>query len=404
MNKSGHNPICLTIEMDASSSLQPQDRRHERRALTLAQRGRGGASPNPLVGAVLVKNNTVIGEGWHRRCGEQHAEADALADCRRNHPDSRSLLRGSHLYVNLEPCAHRGQTPPCTEAIIEAGIGRVVVSLTDPDPRVAGNGVQRLRRAGIEVVMGGMRRQAALLNAGYLARVRRQRPWTMLKLAASIDGRTALKSGASQWISGAKSRADVQAERAAADFLLTGVGTVLADDPRLNLRPEQMPSAVRRHLPADAGPKRLILDSKLRTPPAARILQGGKTIIACNLAATTSAFRGTDTEVRQLPADSDGRPSLAAVMELLQAENCNRVMVESGPTLAGALLKAQLIDEILLYMAPLVLGSDASPLWSLKGPEAMPSPAFELVQSRKLGDDLQLRYVQRQSASEILQF
>src|SRR6056297_2282103 len=287
----GHDRVCMA------------------RALRLAERGRYTTAPNPRVGCVLVRGGAVVGEGWHERAGGPHAEIVALAA-------AGAAARGATAYVSLEPCCHHGRTGPCTEALIEAGVARVVYGADDPNPRVAGEGAARLRAAGIDVAGGLLAAQSERLNAGFLLRMRHGRPRVTLKIASSLDGATAMASGESRWITGDAARRDVQRLRAASGAILTGIGTVLADDPRLTVRGEAFGAAPRQ-------PLRVVLDSRLRTPADAKVLAG-----------------------------------TGAVLALLAQREINDVLVEAGPELCGAFLAAGLVDELVIYLAPHIMGSE----------------------------------------------
>jgi len=318
------------------------------RALQLAQRGLLTATPNPRVGCVLVKNGKNIGEGWHVRAGEPHAEVHALRA-------AGAAAQGATAYVTLEPCSHHGRTPPCAEALIEAGVARVVCAMQDPNPRVAGQGFAMLRAAGIAVECGLMEAAARDLNIGFVSRMTRGLPFVRSKIAASLDGRTALANGVSQWITGAAARVDVQHWRARSCALVTGIGTVLADDPQLNVR-----------IATERQPLRVVLDSALRMPPTARMLQGGRVLVctASQDAGKRAALERQGAEVLLLP-DAAGQVDLPAVLRELARRGINEVLVEAGKTLNGALLRAGLVDELLLYLAPQLLGDAARGLADL---------------------------------------
>ena len=307
------------------------------RALQLARRGLYTAHPNPRVGCLLVQGDDVVGAGWHRRSGEAHAEINALAD-------AGNSARGSTAYITLEPCSHHGKTPPCADALIDAGIATVIAAMEDPNPKVAGDGFAKLEDAGIEVRPGLLRVQAIALNEGFVSRVTRGRPFVRLKMAASLDGGTAMASGESQWITGEAAREDVQRLRAASGAILTGADTVLDDDPSLTVR----------EWPADAGgrqPYRVVLDSKLRTPPGATMLGlDGETIIYCARDANRNGLEQAGATVVTV-AQEGGRVDLAAALAELAGRGVNDVLVECGPTLAGALLDAKLVDELVIYQA-----------------------------------------------------
>jgi diaminohydroxyphosphoribosylaminopyrimidine deaminase/5-amino-6-(5-phosphoribosylamino)uracil reductase len=349
------------------------DHRAMTRALELAQRGLYTTDPNPRVGCVLVRDEQVVGEGWTQPVGGPHAEAVALAA-------AGTGARGATAYVTLEPCNHHGRTPPCSEALLAAGVARVVYAIGDPHPQAAG-GAARLASAGMQVAGGLMAEQAALLNAGFLRRVRGGLPWVRVKLAASLDGRTALASGESRWITSKAARADVQYGRARSSVVLTGVGTILADDPALNVR---IPDSNRQ-------PLRVVLDSQLRTPSDARVInREGKVLVVAvrDDAARRQSLERQDVEVAIVP-ESGGRPDLKAVLQLLAARGTNEVWVEAGATLAGAFVRQGLFDELVVYLAPTLLGPAARGLLDLP-------PLAELAQRmplrftgcRAVGDDL----------------
>jgi diaminohydroxyphosphoribosylaminopyrimidine deaminase/5-amino-6-(5-phosphoribosylamino)uracil reductase len=313
------------------------------RALQLAERGLYTTSPNPRVGCVLVKEDQIVGEGWHERAGQPHAEVHALRA-------AGEAARGATAYVTLEPCSHHGRTPPCADALIAAGVARVVVVVQDPNPQVAGEGIEKLRNAGIAVESGLMEAAARELNIGFFARMTRGTPWVRSKTGMSLDGRTALANGVSQWITGPAARRDVQHWRARSCAVLTGAGTVLADDPRLNVREIE---TVRQ-------PLRVILDNELQTQPSARMLKEEGVLIytAVKDAAKIAALRQAGAAVEVLP-DGAGQVDLPAVMCDLAQHGINEVLVEAGSTLNGALLRAGLVDELLLYVAPQLLGDAA---------------------------------------------
>lgn len=314
------------------------------RSLQLAENGRFGAHPNPMVGCVLVKNETIVGEGWHKVAGEAHAEPIALQA-------AGDEARGATAYVTLEPCSHQGKTPPCCDALIDAGVSEVVVAREDPNPDVDGQGVARLRDAGITVRSGLMKREADALMAGFLSRVQRGRPRVRLKIACSLDGRIAMVSGESQWITGPDARADVQELRARAGAILTGVGTVLADDPSLTVRDKDLN-------PYDRQPMRVVLDSQLRMSPTAGMLSlPGETLIyCCDDSNSASINYGSATIVKM--AGDDHRVDVAGVLKDLARREINDVLVEAGPMVAGRILEQRLVDEVIVYQAAKILGSE----------------------------------------------
>jgi diaminohydroxyphosphoribosylaminopyrimidine deaminase/5-amino-6-(5-phosphoribosylamino)uracil reductase len=350
-----------------------------RRALDLAARGLETTDPNPRVGCVIVQGERTVGEGWHERAGGPHAEVMAL---RAAGPQAE----GAAAFVTLEPCSHLGRTPPCVDALIAAGVARVVYALQDPNPLVRGRGAERLRAAGIRVESGLLQQEAAELNEGFVKRMTRGRPFVRLKLAMSLDGRTALANGASQWITGEASRADVQRWRARSSAVLTGIGTVLADDPRLTVR-----VASSRPRP----PLRVVLDSHLRTPPSAKLFEGlGEVWIftTSDEASRRAALEARGARIERLDADGGQQPRLEHVLSRLAAAEVNEVLVEAGATLAGAFVRAGLADELLLYLAPVLLGPQARALLALPElTELAGSWQFDIIETRELDTDLRLR-------------
>ncbi len=350
------------------------DHTHMTHALRLAERGLFTTTPNPRVGCVIVAGGQVVGEGWHARAGEAHAEVHALRV-------AGERARGATAYVTLEPCSHHGRTPPCANALIGAGVSRVVAAMRDPNPQVSGGGLTLLTLAGIQVEVGVMEAEARELNIGFIARMTRGRPWLRVKTASSLDGKTALLNGASKWITGPAARADVQAWRARACAILTGVGTVLADDPRMNVR----------DLGTPRQPLKIIVDSRLNTPPTAQILQGGALIVcALDDPAKGAALEAAGAEVLCIPGPN-GRVGLAALCNELGRRGLNEIHVEAGATLNGALLDAGLVDEWIAYLAPLVMGDAARGVFALPplGDMANRLP-FKLLDSRQIGGDLRL--------------
>ena len=368
------------------------DRRHMARALDLARRGLYSTDPNPRVGCVIARGERVVGEGWHRYAGEPHAEIHALAA-------AGGDSQGATAYVTLEPCRHTGRTGPCTRALIEAGIAKVVAAMPDPDPRVAGQGFAELAEAGIEVETGLLEAPARALNRGFVSRHERGRPWVRCKLAATLDGRTATTTGESRWITGEAARADVHRLRAQAGAILTGIGTLLADDPRLDARLEDTGCPA----PPVRPPMRVIVDSRLRTPPAARVLSApGEVLIATTggvtsgddartgAAARRRALVEAGAEIVALP-DAGGRVSLPALMAVLAGRGVNEVHTECGPTLAGALLESALVDEIVVYLAPALLGDAARGMFALPAVAAMRDRiGLEITGVARLGADLRI--------------
>ena len=332
------------------------DARWMARALQLAANGLYTTGVNPRVGCVLVKDGECIGEGWHERAGEGHAEVMALRDAERrgNRP------QGATAYVTLEPCAHHGKTPPCVEALIQAGVSRVVAAMEDPNPLVAGKGFALLQAAGIDVAAPLMATEAEALNVGFVTRMRTGKPWVRLKMAGSLDGRSALANGQSQWITGPEARIDGHRFRARAQVIITGVGTLIEDDPRLTVRDVSGPIGQNDGQPLPLTPPlRVVLDSHLRTPTTAKILQGGCMVAtASNDPVKTQALQAAGAEVVCLP-DANGRVDITDLLAHLGRRGVNEVHVEAGSRLSGVFIKAGVVDELLLYMAPCLLGSDA---------------------------------------------
>lgn len=369
----------------AVPAFDARDHAHMAEALRLAERGLHTTQPNPRVGCVIAHGDAVVGRGWHRRAGGAHAEVAALAD-------AGAQARGATAYVTLEPCGLHGRTPPCADALIAAGVARVVVAAADAAQR-GGGGIERLRAAGIEVDCGLLREAARALNRGFFSRVERGRPWLRLKLAMSLDGRTALADGASKWITGAAARADVQRWRARSSALLTGSGTVRADDPRLTLRPGE---AGLEPADADAPPLlRVVLDRTLTTPAGAAVLDGSApTLIVHAPDAAPADARYAAVERVAVPLAVESGPprlDLGAVLALLAARGVNELQVEAGPTLGGALFAAGLVDELLLYVAPVLLGDRAQPLLALPPLTEMAARwRLRTIDRRAVGADLRL--------------
>lgn len=367
------------------------DHLHMTRALRLAECGLYTTQPNPRVGCVIAREEETVGEGWHRRAGEPHAEVYALRA-------AGERARGATAYVTLEPCSHFGRTPPCADALIAAGIKRVVVASEDSNPQVAGGGFAKLRAAGIVVDIGLMRDAARELNRGFFARVERGRPWVRVKLAMSLDGRSALANGESKWITGEPSRADVQRWRARSSAIMTGSGTVFADDPRLTVRMAPMRSlmAVEEIVDGADGPKplRVVLDRDLRTPVGARVLDGSApTLVVHADAVRTAAAHFGDIERAVVALDARGRLNLVEVLRLLSSRGVNELQVEAGATLCGALFQAGLVDELLVYVAPIVLGDRARPLLALHELADMASARrLRAVDRRQIGHDERFLY------------
>jgi diaminohydroxyphosphoribosylaminopyrimidine deaminase/5-amino-6-(5-phosphoribosylamino)uracil reductase len=353
------------------------DHAHMAHALRLAERGLYTTHPNPRVGCVIAHGEQVIGTGFHQRAGEPHAEVFALRE-------AGEQARGATAYVTLEPCAHHGRTPPCADALIAAGVSRVVIAAEDPFPQVAGRGIGKLRDAGIAVETGLMRDAARELNIGFFSRIERGRPWVRVKLAMSLDGRTALANGESKWITGEAARADVQRWRARSSAILTGSGTVLADDPRLTVR---LPEGE-----AFTPPWRVLLDNRLRTPPGSHVLDGtAPTLVLHNeqYAPMDARFQAVELAV---VAEQGGAMDLHAAMAELARRHVSELHVEAGPSLCGSLFAAGLVDELLLYIAPVLLGDSARPLLGLPALGDMAARwKLRTLDRRVLGDDLRLQ-------------
>ncbi len=361
--------------MPASNMFTASDHEHMAHALRLAERGLYTTTPNPRVGCVIVRGGAVVGEGWHTRAGEPHAEVIALRA-------AGERAAGATAYVSLEPCSHHGRTPPCAGALVAAKVRRVVAAMRDPNPKVAGDGFAELRRAGIEVGVGVLEDAARELNIGFVARMIRGRPWVRLKVAASLDGRTALADGRSRWITGPDARRDGHAFRARACAVLTGIGTVRDDDPQLTVR----------DVPTTRQPLRVLVDSRLEVPPAARLLASGNALVAAAVQdgakAATLAARGAEVVV--LP-DASGKVDLAALMGELARRGMNEVHVEAGVKLNGALLAAGLVDELVVYLAPRLIGDSGQGMFALPPLAGLDrAPRLELRDVQRIGTDLRM--------------
>lgn len=361
------------------------------RALHLAARGLYTTDPNPRVGCVLASDD-ILGEGWHRRAGGPHAEIEALNQAR----EAGRPLQGATVYITLEPCCHHGKTPPCVDALIEAGVGRVVVAMQDPNPQVNGKGLERLQQVGVEVQVGLMEAQARALNPGFISRTVRKRPYVRLKQAISLDGRTALASGESRWISSEHARRDVQHWRARSSAIMTGINTVLADDPSLTVRLDNLASGEPQVSAAEEirQPLRVVLDSQFKIPLTACLLKSpGDVLIVTSLddQVKRDILVNEHVEIVTLPADRKGRPDPVDVMSVLAEGQINEVLVECGSILAGALLSAQLVDEIILYVAPCILGDSARGLFNIPVLSSMKARLpLNIEEIRPVGPDFRI--------------
>ena len=345
------------------------------RALRLAEYGLFSTSPNPRVGCLIVKDGLVVGEGWHHRAGEAHAEINALQA-------AGEAAGGATAYVTLEPCSHHGRTPPCAEALIAARVGRVVAAMQDPNPQVAGQGLAQIRQAGIRVECGLLASEAQELNIGFVARMTRGRPWLRMKMAASLDGKTALQNGVSQWITGPAARQDGHRWRARACAILTGIGTVRDDDPQLNVR----------GVDTSRQPLKVVVDSRLELSLDAQVLRDGNVLVAAAVddAARVAALRQLGADVVFLPGPGD-KVNLLALMVELGRRGINEVHAEAGFKLNGSLLQAGLVDELLLYLAPCLIGDAARGMFNLPPLESLDGKrSLVMRDARLVGTDLRL--------------
>ncbi len=351
------------------------DSGHMAQALRLAERGLYTTTPNPRVGCVLVRDGRVVGEGWHERAGEAHAEVAALKR-------AGELATGATAYVSLEPCSHHGRTAPCTDALIAAKVARVVAAMQDPNPKVAGSGLARLRAAGIVTEVGILETEARELNLGFVSRMTRARPWLRLKIAASLDGRTALKNGVSQWITGPEARRDGHHWRARSCAVMTGIGTLRDDDPQLTVR----------EVETSRQPLRIVVDSRLRISPQARLFDGGSVLVATATqdAAKADALAAMGATVVLLP-NAQGKVDLLRLTQHLAGLGINEVLVEAGKNLDSALLHAGVVDEFLVYLAPLMLGDAARGMLDLgELTEMTKRLQLNILETRMIGPDLRI--------------
>jgi diaminohydroxyphosphoribosylaminopyrimidine deaminase/5-amino-6-(5-phosphoribosylamino)uracil reductase len=361
------------------------DQRFMARAIQLARRGWYTTHPNPRVGCVIVKDGEIIAEGFHRRAGEPHAERNALEK-------AADAAKGATAYVTLEPCCHHGRTPPCTDALIGAGVNRVVVGMPDPNPMVAGQGIKQLRQAGIEVTEDVMRPQTETLNPGFIKRMTLGLPYIRCKMAMSLDGRTAMANGESQWITSAPARADVQRLRAQSAAILTGVGTLLADNPSMNVRLTAAELGLESDLP-QPHPLRVVLDPDLATPTDAKMLKlSGPTLIVCSDEQPVhgAALEAAGAQIVRLPGDKE-QLDLHQVVRYLGEQEINEVLLESGATLAGAMLEQGLVDELVIYLAPHLMGDKGRGLFTLPGIAQMSDRiGLQVTDLRQFGEDIRI--------------
>lgn len=355
------------------------------RAIQLADQGRYSTQPNPRVGCVIVRDGEMVGEGFHVRAGEGHAEVNALRM-------AGDQAQGATAYVTLEPCSHFGKTPPCAEALKSAGVARVVSAMVDPNPQVAGRGIRILQEAGVDASHGLLENEAKALNPGFIKRMEQGLPYVRVKTASSLDGRTAMQSGESQWITGPDARSDVQRLRAQSSAIVTGVDSILHDDSSLTVREQEL-QLKNATLAAERQPLRVVMDSQLRMPLQAKILtQPGRTLIATlsDDAERITQLEAAGAEVVNFDAEN-GRVSVTALLQYLaSAEQCNELLVETGATLAGAFISAGVVDELVVYQAMTLMGSDARPMYELPYTQMAQQIRLQLLDSRMLGDDLKL--------------
>lgn len=360
------------------------DHRFMARALELAEQGLYSTDPNPRVGCVIARGEQVLGEGWHVRAGEPHAEVHALRQ-------AGAAARGATAYVTLEPCSHHGRTPPCADALLAAGVGRVVAAMQDPNPQVAGQGLARLAAAGVAVRAGVLEAQARALNPGFVKRMEHGLPFVRVKLAMSLDGRTAMASGESQWITGPDARRAVQRLRARSSVVLSGADTVLTDAARLTVRPGELglpePMAT---LAAGRSPLRVLVDGRLRVPTTAVFFAAGPSLVVCaQPPADPQGYEAVAADTLLLPG-ANGQVDLLRLLRELARRGANEVLVEAGPRLAGAFAQAGLVDEYRLFVAGLFMGSSARPLLDWPLATMAEAPALKIVQMRAVGDDWQV--------------
>lgn len=377
------------MKNDSDPGFSATDHASMARALRLAERGLFTTQPNPCVGCVIAHDAEVVGEGWHQRAGEPHAEVFALRV-------AGERARGATAYVTLEPCSHHGRTPPCADALIEAGVARLVFASEDPNPKVAGAGIRKMREAGIVVECGLMRDAARELNRGFFSRFERGRPWVRVKLAMSLDGRTALANGESKWITGEAARADVQRWRARSSAILTGTGTARSDDPRLTVRMRDSKPHPHPNLSLEGEgfqPLRVVLDARLDAlQSGVHLLDGSApTLVLHAPGVKPKDGRYTRVELAGVPIGANGHLDLGAALRMLADRQVNELQVEAGPALCGTLFEQKLVDELLLYIAPVLLGDNARPLLTLPPlPDMAARHHLRVVEQRRVGDDWRL--------------
>lgn len=366
------------------------DAHYMARALELARKGRYSTHPNPRVGCVIVRDGQVVGEGWHVRAGEPHAEVHALRA-------AGELARGATAYVTLEPCSHHGRTPPCADALVNAGVARVVAAMQDPNPEVAGRGLQRLAQAGIDTHGGVLEGEAWAINKGFLKRMEHGLPYVRVKLAMSLDGRTAMASGESQWITGPAARSAVQRLRAESSVVLTGADTVLADDARLTVRAAELGlDAEQTALAMSRPPLRVLIDGRLRVPLDAPFFKAGPALVATCAAVEEQYANGPECLIVPGP---DGQVDLRRLLLELAARGVNEVLVEAGPRLAGAFAQQGLVDEYQIFVAGKFLGSSARPLLDWPLAQMSQAPLLKIIEMRAVGDDWRVTAIPAPPAS-----
>lgn len=373
-------------------SVAANDQQFMARALELARKGLYSTHPNPRVGCVIVRDGQIVGEGWHARAGEPHAEVHALRQ-------AGARAQGATAYVTLEPCSHHGRTPPCADALVAAGVARVVAAMQDPNPEVSGKGLLRLMHAGIAVHSGVLEAEARVLNAGFIKRMEQGLPFVRVKLAMSLDGRTAMASGESQWITGPEARSAVQRLRARASAILTGADTVLTDQARLTVRPDELGlGAELAALAVSRPPLRVLVDGRLRVPLSAPFYQTGPALVAtCAAASARDRFLEDGHELLAVPG-SNGHVDLRKLLMELAGRGANEVLVEAGPRLAGAFARAGLVDEYQLFVAPKFLGSSARPLLDWPLARMAEAQELEIREIRAVGNDWRIIAVPKRPA------